>query len=103
MGKLKVSKAASKSRAGKTNQSLRKSTGNSASENLLAQMSFLPAGITPLASTAEKDREGNGQHALNGAHHGAGNNVAHRIAAGRLVSGELSQKIKELVRLAQEQ
>jgi RNA polymerase primary sigma factor len=103
MGKLKVSKVASRSRDGKANQSVRKSTGKSAPEKLLAQMSLLPVEITPLISPAGKSPEGNGQIILNGASHGAGSNGAHPVSSRSPASAQIAEKIKELVRLAQEQ
>ena len=103
MGKPKVSKAASKPRARKPNPSLPTSTNNLAPEDLLAQMSLLSVEISSSNSHAGKAPNGNGEHASNGASHHAGNNGAHQTSNGSPASAPVSQKIKDLVRLAQEQ
>src|SRR5437868_6650772 len=99
MGKLKVSKAASQSRARKTNSAIAPSTNHLASEDLLAQMSLLPVEVTPLLSPAAKGNGGNGHAALNGPAHNGVRQTPNRGPA----SVQIAHKIKELVRLAQEQ
>src|SRR5438477_9365499 len=99
MGKLKVSKAASKSRARKTNSSISPSTKNPAAEDLLAQLSLLPVEVTPLISPSANGNGGNGHTGLNGAAH----NGVRQSTNGSPASAQISHKLKELVRLAQEQ
>ena len=103
MGKLKVSKAASKSRAGKASQLARKPADNSVPESLLAQMSLLAVELAPSTSPAGNGSEGNGQSTSNGASHAAATNGARQISTRSPADPEIPAKIKELVRLAQEQ
>src|SRR6266404_3108639 len=98
MGKLKVSKAASKFRAGKASLPAR----NSVPESLLAQMSLLAVELSPPNSPAGNGCEGNRQITSNGASHAAAINGARQISTQSLAHPGIPAKIKELVRLAQE-
>ena len=105
MAKSKVSTTTSKSGASKANQVLHKSTRDreSAPRSSLEQISLLPDETTPPASLAANGVESNGHHILTDGYRAGSHDGVHPSSTASSVGNELSEKIKDLVRLAQEQ
>ncbi|HWX18447.1 MAG TPA: RNA polymerase sigma factor RpoD [Candidatus Binatia bacterium] len=96
MARSKVSKPASQPRGGKKAAPASPATDKSAA---LAAGSVVPADASP-AAVAAPGPEGNGSRATHGL---AGNGLAHAAQVPGSHATQLAEKIKELVRLAQEQ